>query len=276
MTHRSTWLIRAAIMWLVALPVAAADIQVTCPPGLEVFLDGRRMGTCNEREDGLVLLAVPRGSHTVRVEREGFLPQVFEVRVESSPIELKVPELVPAPVVEPPGPQQAAPAPGLAGALVLTSAPQSCTVEVDGVAHEKTTPELRLDGLTASYHDVTFRKPGFAPVSGTVKVLPGGIVTVRGNLFAGELEVVHSGKGSLRLTSRPQRCTVRLLGRVEEKTQPKLNLSHLPAGEHRLRVSIPGRELETTVVILDGMRTLLEVSFLPGDQPFVVSYVPLR
>ena len=105
-------------------------------------------------------------------------------------------------------------------------------------------------------------------------VLAGAEVTVRGNLIDGEVDVVHEGKGSLRVTSKPQRCTVRLLGRVAEKTGTRLNLGGLPAGEHALVASIPGRDLATTVVILDGLRTILEVSFLPGDEPFTVSHVP--
>ena len=38
-------------------------------------------------------------------------------------------------------------------------------------------------------------------------------------------------------------------------------------------VSIRGRDLFTKVLIKDETRTVLEVSFMKGDEPFVVSYV---
>jgi hypothetical protein len=39
-------------------------------------------------------------------------------------------------------------------------------------------------------------------------------------------------------------------------------------------VEIPGRKLVREIVILDGQRTLAEVSFMEGDEPFVVSHRP--
>lgn len=272
MVLRWAWILGVVVA--LALPVGAADIQVTCPPGLEVFLDGRHMGTCNAREDGLVLLDVAAGEHEIRIESEGFLPRTVHVRVASSPIEVEVAELYPAPVRDAVPSPVARETPGLTGSLVVTSAPQRCEVEIDGVIHAKGEVELRLDGLAPGRHTITFRKDGFENISRAVTVLAGAAVSVRGNLLGGEVEVVHEGKGSLRVFSKPQRCTVRVLDRVAEKTGSRLNLSGLPAGEHPLVVSIPGRDLVTNVVIVDEMRTILEVSFLPGEEPFVVSHVP--
>lgn len=272
MAFRWAWIL--GVLGALALPVGAADIQVTCPPGLEVFLDGRHMGTCNAREDGLVLLDVASGEHEIRVEREGFVPRTVQVRVASSPIEVEVAELYPAPTRDGSPTPAARESTELTGSLVVTSAPQRCEVEVDGVIHAKGEVELRLDGLAPGWRLVTFRKEGFAPISGAVTVLAGAEVDVRGNLIGGAVEVVHEGTGSLRVLSKPQRCTVRIAGRLAEKTGTRLNMSRLPAGEHPLMVSIPGRDLVATVPILDSMRTILEVSFLPGEEPFVVSYVP--
>ncbi|MBP1621613.1 MAG: hypothetical protein H6Q02_2380, partial [Acidobacteria bacterium] len=44
-----------ALLVLVAAPLSANDIQVTCEPGLRVYLDGALKGTSNAREDGLFL-----------------------------------------------------------------------------------------------------------------------------------------------------------------------------------------------------------------------------
>ena len=57
----------------------AGDIQVFCAPGLRVYLDGELMGTSSAKEDGLFLTNVPNGARTVRVEKDGFLPQSIQV-----------------------------------------------------------------------------------------------------------------------------------------------------------------------------------------------------
>jgi hypothetical protein len=53
-----------------------------------------------------------------------------------------------------------------------------------------------------------------------------------------------------------------------------LNVSRLPAGEHRIVVSIPGRELSTKILILEDQMTIVKVNFIKGEEPFVVSHVP--
>lgn len=272
----------AAVALLVAATAAPGDIQVLCEPGLRVYLDGELMGTSTDREDGLYLAGVTRGVRSLRVEKEGHIPQTFEVEVSRIPIEVEVGEFAPLPtpaakeseVDEKPA-RAEAPAPvQKVGRLLVTSAPQNCSVEIAERREEKTTPQLAIGGLPAGEHTIRFSKQGFTPISGVVSVRPGGEVTVHGNLLEGEVETVHTGKGSLRVMSTPQRCTVQILGMQREKTRPRLNLSYLPAGEHRMRVSIPGRELETRVVIYDRTRTVVEVSFLPGDEPFVINHVP--
>jgi hypothetical protein len=284
-TLRLSMLCAAAIAVVVSgAPAAiAGDIQVLCEPGLRVYLDDELAGTSSAREDGLYLMGVRRGLHTVRVEKDGYLPQSFEVEVLRVPIEIEVGDFtpLPTPVAPPADVEEAAPvatepeAPvQLVGSLVVTSAPQNCTVEIDGRREEKNEPQLAIGGLPAGEHTIRFSKDGFDPVSGTVTVRPGGEMTVRGNLVEGRVETVHTGKGSLRVISKPQRCSVRILGMLREKTGPKLNLSHLPAGEHLMVVSIPGRELETHVVIYDRTRTVVEVSFMAGDEPFTIRHVP--
>jgi hypothetical protein len=107
-----------------------------------------------------------------------------------------------------------------------------------------------------------------------VTVQPQATVAVHGNLKAAKVEATQEGWGSLRVISKPTRCTVHFLGMVKEKTHLNLNLSRIPAGEHRIVVAIPGRELSTKVLILDEQVTVLRVSFIKGDEPFVASHVP--
>ena len=105
-----------------------------------------------------------------------------------------------------------------------------------------------------------------------IDVHPGAEITVRGDFKSGQVEVVFQGKGSLRVISNPRHCTVRFMGKATEKNRSYLNVSHVPAGEHTITISIPGRDLTTTVLILDRTKTTLEVSFVKGKEPFAVSY----
>ena len=97
--------------------------------------------------------------------------------------------------------------------------------------------------------------------------------TVHGDLKAAKVEVVHRGKGSLRIISKPMRCTIWFRDEIHDKTHDRFNLSKIPAGEYPMMVMIAGRKLTTTVLIVDGQRTTVEVSFMKGDDPFVITRV---
>jgi hypothetical protein len=267
--------------WLCLLLVVSAaslawagDIQVTCEPGLKVYLDGTFVGTSNAREDGLVLTGVPEGPHTIRVEKPGFMPQGFNVVVANEPIEIRVAAFDP---VLPTGagkpPENTAPERRV-GNLVVTSAPQNCTVEIDGVSQRKDAPFLDLGALAPGKHTVSFKKEGFQPISTVITMQPGAEITVRGDLKNGKVEVSHEGKGSLRVISTPEQCQVRFLGETRDKTHARLNVSHIPAGEHRMVFFCKGMELSRSVVITNGYRTIVKVSFMKGDVPFTVTYEP--
>lgn len=252
----------------------AGDIQVAGEPGLRVYLDGKFVGTSSSKEDGLFLANVPEGAHIIRVEKDGFVPQSFQVEVLELPIEVKVAEFSP----EPPTPHEreagSAKVTQATGNLLVTSAPQNCVVEIDGKPEVKSIPLLVIEGLAAGEHTISFSRPGYDRISGVVRIQPGAEVTVRGDLKAGKLETIHEGKGSLRVISTPEHCTVRILGMTKEKTRAILNLSYIPAGEHRIVVSWHGRELSSDIVIAKGQRTVVTVSFIEGEEPFVVSYEP--
>lgn len=252
----------------------AGDIQVFCEPGLRVYLDGELMGTSSAKEDGLFLSNARVGMRRIRVEKDGFVPQSIEVEVSDFPIEVRVGQLSPAPLARSTKEPEASTVTQLVGNLTITSAPQNCTVEIDGKSETKDTPELSIGRIAAGEHTISFSKPGYEPISGVVAIHPGADVTVRGDLFAGKVETTYEGRGALRVISNPNRCTVRFRGKTEEKIHMSLNLTHIPAGEYPIVVSIRGRKLSTNVLIRDGQRTILEVSFIKGDEPFVVSHVP--
>lgn len=267
------WLALACVV-VVAAPLMAGDIQILCEQGLRIYLDGEFVGVSTAKEDGLYMTGVAEGQHRVWVEKDGFLSQGFAVEILNTPIEVKVGEFTPVPQAPPN--QEPAPAEvtELVGSLMVQSAPQNCVVEVDGTPHTKDAPQLSLGGLAAGDHTITFTKPGYAPISGVVRIEPGGEITVRGNLQDGKVEFVHEGKGSLRIYSKPTSCTLHFMGRLIEKTKPVENLSFVPAGEHRLVASWGGRQVATTISIRNDRRTIVTISFANEQQPFAITYEP--
>jgi len=267
------WVCLFFVMSVAAVPFAG-DIQVSCSPGLRIYLDGKFLGTSSAKEDGLFLTNVPVGARTIRVEKDGFVPQNIRIEVSNFPIEVRVGQLSPEPSVRYMKEPEADKVNQLVGNLVVTSAPQNCVVEIDGRSETKSTPQLSIEGLATGEHTISFSKPGYETISGVIRISPGIEVTVRGNLFEGKIETVYQGKGSLQVKSTPVRCTVRVAGMVRQKSYPKLNLTHIPAGEYSIVFSIPGRELSENILILNRQRTIVEVDFSNRNEPVVVSYVP--
>ncbi|NWG00871.1 MAG: PEGA domain-containing protein [Thermoanaerobaculaceae bacterium] len=263
------------VVWTIASAAAAlaGDVQVLCEPGLQVFLDGVPVGVSNAREDGLFLRRVAEGHHTIRVEREGYVARSYEVEVGAGPTEVRVEPLEPAPPLLPQAPatpQEVAPS---LATLVVTSAPQNCTVTVGERVERKAAPTLRLAELAPGQYRIVFSKDGYANVEGTVRLEAGSEHTVHADLIAGTVTVVQEGWGSLRIVSRPEFCTVWFLGKRREKIHSIFNLTRIPAGDHRLVVACKGRQVATDIRIRNRQRTVVRVDLLSG-QPLAVTYEP--
>ena len=265
------------LLLAIGLPAAAiaGDIQITCEPGLHVYLDGNLVGTSKASEDGLYLVNIPEGRHIVRVEKPGCFPQGFEVNVTKLPIQVKVAKWVQVlgglPGVKAPAQTQVDEP---VGKLVITSAPQACTVTIDGTSQEKDVPYLTIGALPQGKHTISFSRPGVTPLSTVVDMEPGTDMTVRGDFLDGKVEVTYEGLGSIRILSTPQSCMVYFLGETRQKTTPIMNISHLPAGRHRLIVAWGGREMTTEVLITNRYRTIVTVDFGDKNPPFAFAYEP--
>jgi len=274
-------MIRRTCIFLILVLVTAnislaGDIQVICEPGLRIYLDDKLAGTSSAKEDGFFLADVRNGSHIIRVEKDGYVPQAFEVEVTGLPVEVKLEALVPLP----PEPEPVAPTPAplkpAVGILVITSAPQNCVVEIDGSRTEtKNTPTLTLSDLVIGRHTISFSKVGYETISGTFFVQPDTATIVRGNLIDGKVEAGGAeGKGSVRVISKPTNCEVRFAGKLYDKQYRILNITYIPAGDYRMVVEWGGRTLSAVVPVLDSRKTIVEVSFMEGDSPFVITTEP--
>jgi hypothetical protein len=194
------------LVLLASAPVVsfAGDIQVACEPALRVFLDGKFVGTSSSKDDGLFLADVPEGAHIIRVEKDGFVPQSFQVKVLKLPTEVKVGEFSPEPLIRNDKETSSAKVNQPIGNLLITSVPHNCVVEIDGKAEIKSAPLLLIEGLAPGEHPIAFSKPGYDQISGVGRIQPGGEVTVRGDLKAGKVGPIYQGKGWLRVISTPK------------------------------------------------------------------------
>ena len=252
----------------------AGDIQVTCSTGLRIYLDDKLMGTSNSMEDGLFLASVPSGAHTIRAEKDGFLPKNIRIEVSDHPVEIRVGNLSPQPFAQYQKKTEPEEVKQLFGELVVTSAPQNCVIELDGKPETKEVPELSIGRVISGKHTISFSKPGYETITREITIHPGTEVTIRGDLIAGKIDALYEGRGSMQVFSTPNRCTVRFRGEIEDKIHSKLNLTHIPAGEYPIIFEIKGRKISRNVLIRDGQRAVITVSFVKGEEPFSVSYVP--
>jgi hypothetical protein len=270
------WLRLVCVILAMGAPAAAlaGDVQVLCEPGLRVYLDGVLAGTSSAKDDGLFLANVAGGSHVIRVEKDGFVAQSFQVEVTALPVEVKVETFSPEVPAQSESKAESAPAKEALGDIVVTSAPQNCVVEIDGKGRDKTVPFLLIEDIAAGEHRISFSKPGYQAVSGVIRTYPGVKVTIRGDLATGKVETIYEGKGSLRVFTTPEFCTVEFRGKFIDKTRERLNLSDIPAGEYEIAVYWLNLRVAKKILITNGQRTVVTVSFMKGDKPIVVSSEP--
>lgn len=135
------------------------DLLVTCWPGHLVLLDGAPAGVTVSEEDGRYLAAIAAGEHTVRIEKDGFVPREYRVDVPPGGIvELKVEDLEPA-----------------AGAILVLADPGR-RVYFDGALVGLTTAAdggLLVPAVTLGRHHLRVEKLGRETVETEVDVLGG-------------------------------------------------------------------------------------------------------
>ena len=253
----------------------AGDIQVTCEPGLKVYLDGNFAGITNTNQDGLFLAGVAEGKHTVRVDKPGCMPQGYAVVVTKLPIQVKVRKFVPiVGGIHVDREESKADESEMVGRLLITSAPQNCDVAIDGKSQRKDTPVLTLARLPRGKHTISFSRPGEQPVSAEINLEPGAELMVRGDLINGRVDVSYEGIGSLRFYSQPEGCKIFILGSLRQKNTAVMNITYVPAGRHHLVATWGGREVSGDVLVNNGYRTVVTINFAPNATPLTFSYEP--
>ncbi|MHC4916100.1 MAG: PEGA domain-containing protein [Planctomycetota bacterium] len=139
--------------WLVDLTIS------TNPPGCGLHLDGRYVGF-----SPVVVSGVAQGNHFVRAEREGYVSRTVRAAVFRGPRQTVSVELRPQPVCR----------------LELTSDPPGATVMLDG--GERGTTPLVLENVRPGDHRLVLRRARHEPWSRSVKLEPGGSLSLRAEM----------------------------------------------------------------------------------------------
>lgn len=230
----------AGATWLLLPPDAGtepeaqrtATLDVLVMPAARILVDGVERGV----GDALTLSGLEPGTHTVRLEAEGFA--TVEEAIELTPGgEARIRHTLER-LPEPPRPRTtAAPADGPAEPpadaappeVRIVSTPPGATVLVDG-REVGTTPLVWRDGAVGGTYAVTLRLDGHEPVAARIADLPAGRTTFERTLpelaRPGSLTVTLSGGGW---------AHVYVDGRKLDRTAPLKGLA-LEVGEHEIRV----------------------------------------
>jgi hypothetical protein len=142
-----------------AAPARTGRITVrSTPAGARVLVDGRDAGRTPTTVRNLA-----RGTHTVRIARDGYTAQERRVSITASQPNPSLSVRLPRAPAPPPTPRSAS--------LLVESRPTGATVFVDG-KRIGTTP-LSLPSVAIGAHAVRLELKGFRPWSASVRVTAG-------------------------------------------------------------------------------------------------------
>ncbi len=200
----------AALMGFLAASPAAAQpatgyVQISCEPGVQVFLDASFKGVTSSDQGGLVLMGVPEGKHQIKVLKEGFQPQEEAVRVEAGKVfEYRVQPFSPkAKIVQ----RSTAAQPQVGqkvGTLLVQSLPVACKISIPGLGLQanKERDEWEARKVPCSTYTATFSALGKS-VSYTFDVTEGQRTHLFVNIFEGKVQNLDAGGRAQQPASSP-------------------------------------------------------------------------
>lgn len=165
---------------LVAGTASATDLQILCPEGARVRLDGADAGVCREVEAGRYLSDLAPGEHVVEIAIPGGEPQRYEIELdEHAPSRLDAREA---------GSREQA-----TGNLYLQCIPQRCTMELAGVSLENDEDDLRIKEVPAGRYVLRFQR-GKKTLETVAFVKEGATTGVRADFLAKRAGLMSAGE----------------------------------------------------------------------------------
>lgn len=180
MNARWTGRLAAACLALAASAALATDLQILCPEGARVRLDGADAGVCRAVEEGRFLRDLAPGGHEIEIAVPGAAPRQYEIELDET-----VPGRLDA--REANGPESAQ------GSLYLQCIPRRCTVHLAGSDIEIEQEDLRLKDVPAGRYVLQFRR-GRKSLDAVVFVKTGKPTGVRADFLAGRAGLVSAAE----------------------------------------------------------------------------------
>lgn len=170
----------AAVCVFAATAASATDLQILCPEGALVRLDGTNAGICREVEDGRYLRDLAPGEHVVEITAPGGAPRSYEIELDAV-----VPGRLDA--------REAAVREAAAGSLYLQCIPQRCTVRLAETDLEIDEDDLRLKEVPAGRYILQFRR-GRKTFETVAFVKEGKPTGVRADFLAGRAGIISASE----------------------------------------------------------------------------------
>ena len=200
-------------------PVKGLVLVHTDPPGVEVLMDGKSIGT-----SPILLTECDLGEHNLKVAAPGFFEMTKAFDVDNArPIKIEMPLR------------------RNSGIVVVNSEPSGATIRING-AVKGTTPTT-IDRLPSGTHKLELELDGYNGFSSSVY------------LRAGEEEAVNAElvplPGSLKVVTIPPKARVYVDDQF--RGESPLDLPDMEPGDYRVRIEMKGREtLARNVTIEKG------------------------
>lgn len=170
---------------------STGDLQITCPPGFRVYLDGKFIGLSRVEEDGKYLTDLNPGDHVLRVEKQEYKPFTQRITIISGQaIEIKVSRLVPEVRIVTGGESEDLAIERRVGAIRVRCAPIRCEFNfVKNRYRLDSDASFRLfENIPSGEHYISFSRLGDT-IAGMVHVEANKTLEVRANFLEGTMDI---------------------------------------------------------------------------------------
>ena len=170
----------AAALFVCAATAAATDLQILCPEGARVRLDGADAGVCSAVEEGRYLRDVAPGEHVVEITVPGGTPRSHEIELD---------EGVPGRLDARADADQEKPT----SSLYIQCIPQRCTVRLAETDIEIDEDDLRLKEVPVGRYALRFQR-GKKTLEAVAYVKEGTPTGVRADFLAGRAGIISAAE----------------------------------------------------------------------------------
>ncbi len=143
------------IIWAPCVAIAAGDIQITCEPGIRIWLNNDFKGKTTIDDNGIFIEGLSQGNYIIKAAKTGFNPLRKTVNVlDGQTIEVKIKFTTPSVKIEQISPEKDTTLVQKVGTFILRSVPLKATVYIDNKEMGKT--DIKVGNFPVGNHTVKF------------------------------------------------------------------------------------------------------------------------